>query len=135
MLYATPADYREHAEADFPGDDVVLVKRLRAASDEVGRLIRLAVYQTSRTGAPRPGSLAADAIMRATVAVVEHGVIVEDPTGALAAQGSLSIGSLSVAGPSARNVSSPVDEVTQRIGSRAQTILTAAGLLPSVVAR
>jgi hypothetical protein len=132
-VYATGADYGRLAEDDFEGDEQKLGKRLRSASIEVEKLVRLAVYDTDDDGYPTDSDVS-DAFTEATCAIVEHWEITDDPTGAEAAAGAVKIGSVSLGGQSYKSgTTSAGDKLAERIGSRALDILRNARLWSSPV--
>jgi len=131
--YATEVDYTATAEEAFVGDSAKLLKRLRSASIEVEKLTRLAWYAVDVDGYPTDGDVSA-AFTEATVAIVEHWEITDDPTGAEALQGAVKIGSVSLGTTSsAASSTSAIDKLAARIGERAIDILTNAGLRSSAV--
>jgi hypothetical protein len=132
-VYATGADYGRLAEDDFEGDEQKLGKRLRAASIEVEKLVRLAVYDTDDDGYPTDSDVA-EAFTEATCAIVEHWSITDDPTGAEAILGAVKIGSVSLGGQSNKAGDQMAGEkLAARIGSRAVDILRNTGLWSSTV--
>lgn len=132
-VFATPADYREYAEDDI-ADDTLLTKRLRAASVEVEKLIRGAMYDVDDDGYPTDADTG-DALTDATCAIVEHWADTDDPRGTDAVQGAVKIGSVSLGTTSAGSDNlTPREKLTRRIGDRAVDILTNAGLIGAAVA-
>lgn len=132
-MYATAADYGRLAEEDFEGDDQKLTKRLRSASIEVEKLVRLAIYDTDDDGYPTESDIS-DAFTEATCAIAEHWSITDDPTGAEAVAGAVKIGSVSLGGQAYKSgAQTAADKLTERIGARAVDILRNAGLSSSVV--
>lgn len=129
-VYATPTDYAAHADEPFDGDDAKLLKRLRAASLEVESLTTRSIFATDADGYPTDVD-EAEAFTEATCAIVEHWEITGDPTGAEAGQGAVKIGSVSLGTTS--SAQSADEATTGRIGSRAITALTNAGLRTSTV--
>lgn len=131
--FATPEDYAAYAEDEFDGTQEKLAKRLRAASDEVLSLTRLAAYDT--VGGIPSDTAVAEAFRDAVCAIVEHWQQTDDPFDVDAAQGAVKIGSVSLGTTSSSpdNLSAR-EKLTRRIGNRAVTILTNAGLIGSAVA-
>ncbi|MEQ6899278.1 hypothetical protein [Microbacterium sp. KR10-403] len=133
-VYATPDQYDDVAETDWDGDDALLLKRLRAASIEVEKLTRRAVYDTDDDGYPTDPDIA-DAFAEATCRIVAYWQETDDPTGADAYAGAVKIGSVSLGTTSSSPDSLTAQEkLARRIGTRAIDILTNAGLLGSAVA-
>lgn len=133
-VYATAADYTAVAEEAWDGDGPTLLKRLRAASVEVEKITRLAVYDTDDDGFPTDQDIA-DAFTEATCAVVEHWQDTDDPRGTDAAQGAVKILSVSLGTTSSSSDSmSEHDKLIRRIGDRAIDVLTNAGLMSAAVA-
>lgn len=132
-VYASTADYWGFAEEAFVGGEEKLAKRLRAASTEVEKLTRLAVYATDDDGYPTDQTIA-DAFTEATCAIVEHWEDTGDPRGTDAAQGAVKILSVSLGttSSSTENLSAR-EKLIRRIGDRAVDVLTNAGLLRSAV--
>ena len=131
-VYASAADYDNFAEEPF-ADDQKLSARLRAASVEVEKLTRLAVYVTDSDGYPTDAGTA-DAFMEATCAIVEHWADTDDPRGIDAAQGAVKILSVSLGTTSSGNDNrSARDRLAARIGDQALDILTNAGLISTTV--
>ncbi|WP_120338127.1 hypothetical protein [Cryobacterium soli] len=132
-VYATTADYGNLAEETFAGDDTKLGKRLRSASIEVEKLTRMARFDVDADGYPTDADVS-EAFTEATVAVAEFWSLTDDPTGAEAQQGAISIGSVSLGTTSSsRATASPRDKLTARIGERAVDILENAGLTSAIV--
>lgn len=131
--FATPEEYAEYAEDAFDGTPEKLTKRLRAASDEVLSLTRLAAYDT--VGGMPADTAVAEAFRDAACAIVEHWEQTDDPFDVDAQQGAVKIGSVSLGTTSSSpdNLSAR-EKLTRRIGTRAVTILTNAGLIGSAVA-
>jgi hypothetical protein len=132
-VYASASDYEAAAEDPFDGDESKLSKRLRAASVEVEKLTRLAVYDTDDDGYPTDQDIA-DAFTEATCAIVEHWADTDDPRGTDAVQGAVKILSVSLGttSSSTENLSAR-DKLARRIGERAFDVLTNAGLIGSAV--
>lgn len=132
-VFATPSEYEEYAEEEFDGTTEKLTKRLRAASDEVLALTRLAVYTT--VGGVPTDEAVVEAFRDATCAIVEHWEATDDPFDVEAAAGAVKIGSVSLGTTSSSSESLTAREkLTRRIGHRAVTILTNAGLIGATVA-
>ncbi|TFC59411.1 MULTISPECIES: hypothetical protein [unclassified Cryobacterium] len=132
-VYATGADFAAQAEDPFEGDAVKLAKRLRSASIEVEKLVRLSRYQADDDGYPTDTDIS-KTFTEATVAIVEHWAITDDPTGAESQQGAIKIGSVSLGTTSSNQGSaSQRDKLIARIGEKAITILGNAGLLTAAV--
>jgi hypothetical protein len=132
-VYATSADYAEHAEEPFDGDDVKLGKRLRSCSIEVEKLVRLSLYDTDEDGYPTDADVS-DAFTEATVAIAEYFELTGDPTGAEGQQGAIKIGSVSLGTTSSnQGTASQREKLIARIGEKAVTILGNAGLLNAAV--
>lgn len=132
-VYATAGEYDDIAEEPFDGDESKLGKRLRAASIEVERITRLALFDVDEDGYPTGPDLT-DAFKEATCAIVEYWEETDDPTGADAAQGAVKIGSVSLGTTSSNRLAdSPQDKLTKRIGDKAVNILINAGLITAVV--
>jgi len=129
-VYALAADYAAHAEEPFDGTDIILGKRLRAASIEVESLTTRSIFTTDDDGYPTDADVSA-AFTEATCAIVEHWGITGDPTGAEAGQGAVKIGSVSLGTTSSRQ--SAGEATVARIGSRAIAILANVGLRGSTV--
>lgn len=133
-VYATPAQYTAFAVEQFDGDTVKLLKRLRMASDEVAALTRGAVYDVTDTGLPS-NTVTAGVFADAVCAIVEHWGETDDPYGVDATQGAVKIGSVSLGTTSSSAESlTPAEKLARRIGGRAVTILTNAGLIGTAVA-
>jgi len=133
-VYATPDQYTKVAEEPWDGDAAVLTKRLRAASIEVEKLTRRAVYDTDEDGYPTDPDIA-DAFAEATCRIVEYWQETDDPTGADAYAGAVKIGSVSLGTTSSSPDSLTAQEkLARRIGTRAIDVLTNAGLIGSAVA-
>ncbi|MCW2165400.1 hypothetical protein B0I12_002555 [Microbacterium hydrothermale] len=131
--FATPEQYKEFAEDDFDGDDAKLAKRLRSASYEVAALTRGAVYDVDADGLPT--GVLADVFAEATCAIVEQWEATDDPFDVDAVQGAVKIGSVSLGTTSSSTDNlTPAEKLARRIGSRAVTILTNAGLIGTAVA-
>lgn len=130
-VYAIEADYAFFAEDPFDGDATKLGKRLRAASIEVEKIARLAVYTVDVDGYPTDLAVS-EAFTEATCAIVEYWEISGDHTGAEALAGAVKIGSVSL-GTSATTRDRPADALADRIGHRAVDILTNAGLVTATV--
>lgn len=128
-VYATEDQYGTYAEDAFDGSEETLAKRLRAASGEVERLARFAVYDVDDDGKPTDAKVA-EAFAEATCAIVEYWQQSDDPFGVDAVVGAVKIGSVSLG-----TTSSSADSATEReklirrIGDRPLTILTNAGLI------
>ena len=133
-VYATAAQYSAFAEEPFDGSTATLQKRLRSASAEVAVLTRGAVYAADSGGLPTDDETAA-AFADATCAIVEHWEANDDPFGVEANAGAVKIGSvtLGTTSSSASNLSQR-EKLERRIGERALTILTGAGLIGAAVA-
>ncbi|ANP74535.1 hypothetical protein [Cryobacterium arcticum] len=132
-VYATSADYGNLAEEPFDGDPIKLGKRLRSASIEVEGLTSLSRFNVDSDGYPTDADVS-DAFTEATVAIVEHWEITDDPTGAEAQQGAVKIGSVSLGTTSSnQTAASPRDKLTTRIGEKAVAILSNAGLLTAII--
>lgn len=132
-VYATSIDFEAHAEDPFDGDATKLGKRLRSASIEVEKLVRLSRYDVDEDGYPTDTDIS-DAFTEATVAVVAHWSITDDPTGAESQQGAIKIGSVSLGTTSSNQGSaSQREKLIARIGEKAITILGNAGLLTAAV--
>jgi hypothetical protein len=135
-VYATAGDYEDLAEEPFenPGEqNVRLNKRLRSASIEIEGLTRFAVFDTDDDGYPTDADVA-DALKEATCAIVEHWEDTGDPRGVEAAQGAVKILSVSLGTTSSGDSKeSPRDKLAARIGDKAVTILSNAGLLSGSV--
>lgn len=133
LVYAAAGDYEDLAEEPFenPGEnDARLNKRLRAASIEVQKLTRLAVYDVDEDGYPTDPDVA-DAFTEATCAIVEYWEETDDPTGSEANAGAVKIGSVSLGTTSSRE-SDDNGKTARRIGTRAGDILRNAGLSADV---
>lgn len=132
--YATPAQYVAFAEEPFEGGTVKLQKRLRSASVEVAALTRGAVYAADASGLPIDG-LISDAFADATCAIVEHWEATDDPFDVEANAGAVKIGSVSLGTTSSSSDGlSAREKLARRIGQRAMTILSNAGLVGAAVA-
>lgn len=132
-VFATTQEYSAYAEEEFNGTSQKLTKRLRAASDEVLSLTQLAAYDT--VGGIPSDTTIAEAFRDATCAIVEHWENTDDPFDVDATQGAVKIGSVSLGTTSSSTDSlSAREKLTRRIGHRAVTILTNAGLIGSAVA-
>lgn len=128
-VYATAAQYDEFAEAEWDGDEGLLPKRLRAASIELEKLLRLAVYDTDDDGYPTDGDTG-DVFAEATCAIVEHWQFTDDPYGVEATQGAVKIGSVSLGTTSSgADNSTAREKLARRIGDKAIDILANAGFL------
>lgn len=128
LVFALPADYDRIAEEPWAGDEELLRKRLRSASIEVEKLVRLSVYDIDEDGYPT-GARTSEAFTEATCAIVEHWEITDDPTGAEGAAGAVKIGSVSLGGQAYKSgEQSAADKLAERIGARAIDILRNAGL-------
>lgn len=132
-IYATPADYYLLAEEEFDGTPELLAKRLRSASIEIEKLIRLATYETDDDGYPTDADTA-DVFTEATCAIVEHWQFTDDPYGVEATQGAVKIGSVSLGTTSSgADNSTEREKLARRIGDKAITILTNAGLISTAI--
>lgn len=132
--YATPAQYVAFAEEPFEGGTVKLQKRLRSASVEVAALTRGAVYAADASGLPTDAETA-DAFADATCAIVEHWEATDDPFDVEANAGAVKIGSVSLGTTSSSSDGlSAREKLARRIGQRAMTILSNAGLVGAAVA-
>lgn len=132
-VYATPTQYGDFAEEPFDGTPAKLAKRLRAASSEVERLARFAVYAVDEDGMPTDRSVAA-AFAEATCSIVEYWQETDDPLGVDAIQGAVKIGSVSLGTTSSSaDSASEQEKLERRIGGRAFSILTNAGLISAAV--
>lgn len=133
-VYATASDYDTYAETAWTEDADLLLKRLRAASIEVEKLTRAALYDVDPDGYPTDAGTA-EAFAEATCAIVEHWQFTDDPYGVDAAAGAVKIGSVSLGTTSSSSDGlSAREKLERRIGSRAIDILTNAGLIGSAVA-
>lgn len=131
--YATAAEYDTIAEEAWTGDEDTLPKRLRAASIEVEKLTRRAVYATDDDGFPTDPDIA-EAFTEATCAIVEYWELTDDPTGADIYAGAVKIGSVSLGTTSSsQDGMSDREKLARRIGTRAIDILTNAGLIQAAV--
>lgn len=132
-VYATAEQYAEFAEQPFAGDAGLLPKRLRAASVEVDKLTRLAIFPVTDAGLPSDAA-DAEAFADATCAIVEYWENTDDPWGIDAAQGAVKIGSVSIGTTSSSADSlSAADKLRRRIGDQAVDILLNARLLSTAV--
>ena len=132
-IYATEQDYERLAEEPFDGSAETLLKRLRSASIEVEKLTRLAVYDVDEDGYPIDAD-ESEAFTEAACSIVEYWEETGDPTGAIAREGAVKIGSVSLGTTSSsQSTQSPRERLIARIGERAADILTNAGLITSVV--
>lgn len=132
--YATAQDYARLAEEDWDGEAGALLKRLRSASVEVEALTRRAVYDVDDDGYATDSALS-EALTEATCAIVEYWGITDDPTGAEANAGAVKIGSVSLGTTSSNQDGlSAAERLQRRIGTRAFSILSNAGLIGSAVA-
>ncbi|MDY7542604.1 MULTISPECIES: hypothetical protein [unclassified Cryobacterium] len=133
-VFATAEEYAAAAEELFDGTPEKLGKRLRSASIEVEKLTRLTMYDVDADGYATDVDVRA-AFTQATIAIVEYWDETDDPTGAVAAQGAVKIGSVSLGTTSsaASAAESSMGRLTNRIGERALDILTTAGLRQSSV--
>lgn len=132
--YATAADYTKYAEEAWDGDEGLLLKRLRAASIEVERITRRAIYVIDGDGYATDADIA-EAFTEATCAIVEFWGVTDDPTGAESAAGAVKIGSVSLGTTSSNQDGlSPLERLQRRIGSKVFDILANAGLLGSSTA-
>ncbi|QXE28943.1 MULTISPECIES: hypothetical protein [Microbacterium] len=132
--YATPQDYARLAEEDWDGLEGALEKRLRSASIEVEGLTRRAVYATDDDGYATDSAIS-EALTEATCAIVEYWGVTDDPTGAEANAGAVKIGSVSLGTTSSNQDGlTAAERLQRRIGTRALSILTNAGLTGSAVA-
>lgn len=131
--FATQEDYVRFAEEPFEGSADTLLKRLRSASVEVEKLTRLARYDADEDGYPTDADIS-EAFTEAACSIVEHWEVTGDPTGAIAAEGAVKIGSVSLGTTSSNQAAqSQRDRLVGRIGEKAVDILGNAGLLSSVV--
>lgn len=134
-VYATADQYTQAAEVAWEGDTPTLDKRLRAASIEVEKLTRRAVYDTDEDGYPTDSAVT-DAFTEATCAIVEYWSPegTDDPMGVAEYEGAVKIGSVSLGTTSSSpEALTPLEKLARRIGSRAIDILTNAGLIGSAV--
>ena len=132
--FATPAQYTAFAEEPFEGGTAKLQKRLRSASVEVAALTRGAVYAADSSGLPTDAETA-DAFADATCAIVEHWEATDDPFDVEANAGAVKIGSVSLGTTSSSSDGlSAREKLARRIGQRAMTILSNAGLVGAAVA-
>ncbi|RFA12162.1 hypothetical protein B7R22_17185 [Subtercola boreus] len=127
--FATPADYTRFAEDDSDLSDEVLTKRLRSATIEVQKLIRLAHYDVDDNGQPT-GTALLEALAEATCAIVEYWQETGDHSGADAHAGAVKIGSVSLGTTSSRETAT--DGQSDRLGGKALAILGNAGLYLAV---
>lgn len=131
LVFATASQYEEFAEEPFedPGDDDArLNKRLRSASVEVQKLVRLAVYDIDEDGYPSDEDVAL-AFAEATVAIVEYWEETGDHTGAAELEGAVKIGSVSLGTTSSgASTDTPRDKLIKRLGTKAVDILENARL-------
>jgi hypothetical protein len=128
-VYATAGQYDEFAEEPWGGTPELLEKRLRAASIEVEKLLRTAVYATDDDGYPLDADTG-DVFAEATCAVVEYWQFTDDPYGVEATQGAVKIGSVSLGTTSSgADNSSAREKLARRIGEKAIDILTNAGFI------
>jgi len=122
-VYATPDEYRGFAEEAFDGDDQKLAKRLRSASIEVERMVRLAVYDVDDEGAPT-GDSVKEGFAEAACAIVEYWEETGDPTGAEALDGAVKIGSVSLGTTSSGgDTDTARDKLVKRVGGKAVNII------------
>ncbi|MFL2001439.1 hypothetical protein [Microbacterium sp. A1-JK] len=132
-VYATPAQYDELADEPWDGDEGLLPKRLRAASIEVEKLTRMAVYDVDTDGYATDADTS-DAFAEAVCAIVEHWQDTGDPRGVESHQGAVSILSVSLGTTSSgKDGSTAREKLAQRIGDKAIDILTNAGLIGTAV--
>lgn len=132
-VYATPRQYGDFAIEPFDGDDKMLSKRLRHASSEVEGLTRFATYAVDDAGMPTDG-LVREAFADATCAIVEYWGETDDPLGVDAMAGAVKIGSVSLGTTSSSaDAASEREKVIRRLGDRAVSILTNAGLISPAV--
>lgn len=133
-VYANPAQYASFAVEAFDGDTVKLLKRLRMASDEVSALTRGAVYDVTDAGVPSDAATAS-VFADAVCAIVEYWEETDDPYGVDALQGAVKIASVSLGTTSSSaDNATPAEKLARRIGGRAVTILSNAGLIGTAVA-
>lgn len=130
-VFATATQYSDFAEEPFenPGpENATLNKRLRSASVEVERLVRLATYDVDDDGYPESEAVAL-AFAEAAVAIVEYWEETGDHTGAASLEGAVKIGSVSL-GTTSSGASSdtPRDKLIKRVGEKAVNILENARL-------
>lgn len=133
-VYAVPSDYSNLAEEAWSGSQDLLEKRLRSASIEVEKIVRLARYDVDDDGYPTDEDIA-EAFTEATCAIVEHWQETDDPRGVEALQGAVKIGSVSLGTTSSSSDGLNARErLARRIGDKAIDILTNAALVTSAVA-
>ncbi|GLU91346.1 hypothetical protein [Agromyces sp. NBRC 114283] len=133
-VYATAEEYAGLAEEPWDGAPEALVKRLRSASIEVEKLTRRTVYATDADGYPTDPDID-DAFMEATCAITEYWAETDDPAGAAQYEGAVKIGSVSLGTTSSSSEGlTEREKLERRIGTKAISILTNAGLIGSAVA-
>jgi hypothetical protein len=130
-VYATATRYGRLAEDAFEdaGDDNArLNKRLRSASIEVEKMVRMARYSVDEDGYPTDANIA-EGFEEATCAIVEYWEETGDHTGADAHAGAVRIGSVSLGTTSSGADSDTArDKLIKRIGEKAVTIIDNLGL-------
>lgn len=125
FTFATTGDLVTYTGLPLPADARRL---LIAASREVERLTRTAVYAVDTSGVPTDAAVA-EALRDATCEIVSWGQLTGDPTGAIAAVSSASIGGVSLSFAKGAG-----GGVADRLGPALTTILTNANLLGQPVA-
>lgn len=132
--YATLNEYKDFAEQP-PENDEVVEKRLGTASFEVDGLTRTAAYATDAEGYPTDPQVR-EAFRDATCAIIQHWSPegTDDPLGVAMYAGAVKIGSVSLGTTSSSSDGlSAQEKLERRLGSRAISILTNAGLIRSSV--